>query len=78
MASARAELAELEKLAPADVEPLRYFKGRIAFEEGDYQTAFDELSASGVRDKPGSWLRLVLKLSQLTARASSMQLLPTT
>jgi tetratricopeptide (TPR) repeat protein len=59
VAGARAELAELEKLAPADVEPLRYFKGRIAFEEGDYQTAFDELSASGVRDKPGSWLRLV-------------------
>jgi len=56
---ARAELAELEKLAPADVEPIRYFKGRVAFEEGDYQTAVTELTASGVRDKPGSWLRLV-------------------
>ncbi|MCU0695390.1 MAG: hypothetical protein MUC96_02545 [Myxococcaceae bacterium] len=59
VAGAKAELAELEKLAPADIEPVRYFRGRIAFEEGDYQKAFDELSASGVRDKPGSWLRLV-------------------
>lgn len=56
---ARAELAELEKLAPADVEPVHYFKGRVAFEEGDYQAAVTELTASGVRDKPGSWLRLV-------------------
>jgi tetratricopeptide (TPR) repeat protein len=59
VAGAKAELAELEKLAPADIEPVRYFRGRIAFEEGEYQKAFDELSASGVRDKPGSWLRLV-------------------
>ena len=56
---ARTELAELEKLAPADIEPLRYFKGRVAFEEGDYEAAVTELTASGVRDKPGSWLRLV-------------------
>jgi tetratricopeptide (TPR) repeat protein len=59
VAGARAELLELEKLAPSDVEPLRYFKGRVAFEEGDYETAVAELKASGVRDKPGSWLRLV-------------------
>lgn len=59
LSGAKAELAELEKLAPADVEPLRYFKGRVAFEEGDYETAVTELKASGVRDKPGSWLRLV-------------------
>lgn len=59
VASAKAELAELEKLAPADVEPLRYFRGRVAFEEGDYDTAVTELKASGVRDRPGSWLRLV-------------------
>lgn len=57
--AAKAELAELEKLAPADIEPLRYFKGRVAFEDGDYETAVTELKASGVRDKPGSWLRLV-------------------
>ncbi len=57
--AAKLELAELEKLAPADVEPLRYFKGRVAFESGEYDTAVTELKASGVRDKPGSWLRLV-------------------
>lgn len=57
--AARAELGELEKLAPADTEPVRYFKGRVAFESGDYETAIAELKASGVRDKPGSWLRLV-------------------
>jgi tetratricopeptide (TPR) repeat protein len=56
---ARAELAELEKLAPSDIEPLHYFKGRVAFEDGDYDGAVTELTASGVRDKPGSWLRLV-------------------
>lgn len=57
--AAKGELAALEKLAPADVEPLRYFKGRVAFETGDYETAVTELTASGVRDRPGSWLRLV-------------------
>lgn len=57
--AAKLELAELEKLAPADIEPLRYFKGRVAFESGEYETAVTELKASGVRDKPGSWLRLV-------------------
>jgi tetratricopeptide (TPR) repeat protein len=59
VAGAKAELGELEKVAPADVEPVRYFRGRIAFEEGEYEKAVIELSASGVRDKPGSWLRLV-------------------
>lgn len=57
--AAKLELAELEKLAPADIEPLRYFKGRVAFESGDYETAVTELKGSGVRDRPGSWLRLV-------------------
>ncbi len=57
--AAKQELAELEKLAPADIEPLRYFKGRVAFEAGDYETAVTELKGSGVRDRPGSWLRLV-------------------
>ncbi len=55
---AKREFAELEKLAPPDVEPVRYFRGRIAFEEGDYEAAITELTASGVRDRAGSWLRL--------------------
>lgn len=56
---AAAELAELERIAPADVEPVRYFRGRIAFEEGRYDVAVQELEKSGVRDRPGSWVRLV-------------------
>ncbi|MBL9039518.1 MAG: tetratricopeptide repeat protein [Archangium sp.] len=55
---AKAELVELERIAPHDVEPVRYYRGRIAFEEGDYALAIDELTRAGVGDKPGSWLRL--------------------
>ncbi|MFZ5469821.1 MAG: tetratricopeptide repeat protein [Myxococcota bacterium] len=55
---ARSELAALEKVMPADVEPLAYFQGRLAFEEGRYQEAIDKLTAAGVSDKPGSYLRL--------------------
>src|SRR4051812_17176941 len=31
---AQAELTALETLAPHDVEPVQYFRGRIAFEQG--------------------------------------------
>lgn len=55
---AKAELSALEKLAPADVEPLAYYQGRIAFEEGRYEDAVTLLEKAGVGDKPGSWLRL--------------------
>ncbi|MEW5738003.1 MAG: tetratricopeptide repeat protein [Myxococcota bacterium] len=55
---AKAELAALEKLAPADIEPLAYYQGRIAFEEGRYDEAVTLLERAGVGDKPGSWLRL--------------------
>lgn len=55
---AKKELSELEKVAPSNVEPLRYYRGRVAFEDGRYETAVDELTESGVSDKPGSWLRL--------------------
>ena len=55
---AKHELAELKKLAPADIEPVRYYQGRIAFEEGRYDEAVTELAAAGVSDKPGSWLKL--------------------
>ncbi|MDC0710765.1 tetratricopeptide repeat protein [Stigmatella sp. ncwal1] len=55
---ARKELTELEELVPADIEPLKYFQGRIAFEEGLYTEAVELLQASRVEDKPGSYLRL--------------------
>lgn len=56
--AAKAELAALEKLAPADVEPLAYYQGRIAFEEGRYADAQRLLEKAGLTDKPGSWVRL--------------------
>ena len=56
--AAKAELAALEKLAPADVEPLAYYQGRVAFEEGRYADALKLLEKAGLTDKPGSWVRL--------------------
>lgn len=55
---ARRELAELERLVPQEIEPLHYFRGRVAFEEGRYAEAVDELGKAGIGDKPGSYLRL--------------------
>jgi tetratricopeptide (TPR) repeat protein len=56
--SAKAELAALEKIAPADIEPLAYYQGRVAFEEGRYEDALKLLEKAGLSDKPGSWIRL--------------------
>ena len=56
--AAKAELTALEKLAPADVEPLAYYQGRVAFEEGRYADASRLLQKAGLTDKPGSWVRL--------------------
>ncbi|QSQ12827.1 peptidase MA family metallohydrolase [Myxococcus landrumensis] len=55
---ARRELSEAEKLIPADVEPLKYFQGRVAFEEGRYDDAVELLTGANIEDKPGSYLRL--------------------
>ena len=63
---ARAALGELEKRLPADAEPLLYYQGRVAFEEGRYPEAVDLLSRAGLEDKPGSYLRLAKDTHQLT------------
>ncbi len=55
---AKSELAELSKLVPDDVEPLLYWQGRVAFEEGRYEAAVDLLTRAGLEDKAGSYLRL--------------------
>ena len=65
---ARRELEAAEKVAPKDVEPLRYFRGRVLFEEGRYDEAIKELEAAGVRDKPSSWLRLVKDTRRITEK----------
>jgi tetratricopeptide (TPR) repeat protein len=58
VASAKEELAALEKIAPADLEPVAYYQGRIAFEEGRYTEAVELFEKAGLNDKAGSWLRL--------------------
>lgn len=63
---AKRELAELEKLVPKGIEPLHYFRGRIAFEDGRYEEAVNSLSAAGVEDKPGSFLRLAKDTQKIT------------
>jgi tetratricopeptide (TPR) repeat protein len=55
---ARRELAEVEPLVPAELEPLKYYQGRLAFEEGRYQDAVTLLEGANIEDKPGSYLRL--------------------
>lgn len=65
---ARRELEAAEKVAPKDAEPVRYFRGRLLFEEGRYAEAIKELEAAGVRDKPGSWLRLVKDTARITEK----------
>jgi tetratricopeptide (TPR) repeat protein len=70
---ARRELEAAEKVAPKDVEPLRYFRGRILFEEGKYAEAIKELEAAGVRDKPSSWLRLVKDTQRITEKYETLE-----
>lgn len=55
---ARRELAEVEELVPSDLEPLKFYQGRVAFEEGRYSDAATLLESSNIEDKPGSYLRL--------------------
>ncbi len=55
---ARRELAAVEQLIPSDVEPLKYYQGRVAFEEGRYDDAVGLLEGANIEDKPGSYLRL--------------------
>lgn len=63
---ARGALGELEKRLPAEAEPLLYYQGRVAFEEGKYAQAVDLLGRAGLEDKPGSYLRLAKDTLQLT------------
>lgn len=66
LVGAERELAELEKLVPAEVEALKYFRGRLDFEEGHYAEAADLLQQAGLEDKPGSYLRLAKDTLALT------------
>ncbi len=63
---AKRELAELEKLVPGKIEPLQYYQGRVAFEEGRYSEAVKLLTAAGISDKPNSYLRLARDTLKVT------------
>ncbi|HEX8697212.1 MAG TPA: hypothetical protein VF815_00105, partial [Myxococcaceae bacterium] len=56
--AARRALTELDELMPGGVEPLKYYHGRVAFEEGRYDDAVKFLTEAKVEDKPSSYLRL--------------------
>ncbi len=56
--AAKRELAALEALVPGDIEPLSYFRARIAFEDGRYADAVAFHEKAGTPDKPLSYLRL--------------------
>ena len=56
--AARSAWNELKALHPDGLEALDYFGGRIAFGEGRYADAVEQLEAAGVEDRPGSYLRL--------------------
>jgi tetratricopeptide (TPR) repeat protein len=56
--AAKRALAELEEMMPEGIEPLKYFHGRIAFEEGRYDESVKLLTEAKIEDKPGSYLRL--------------------
>ncbi len=55
---AKRELDALRQVVPGEIEPLRYYDGRVAFEEGRYEDAVKLLTEAGLDDKPGSYLRL--------------------
>ncbi|HEX8436794.1 peptidase MA family metallohydrolase [Archangium sp.] len=72
--AARRELTALEALVPDDIEPLKYFQGRVAFEEGRYTEAVELLQGANIEDKPGSYLRLAKETRDIVkdhARAES-------
>ena len=54
---ARVELKALEALAPTSAT-LKYYAGRLAFEDGRYAEAVKLFEGAGMGDRPGSYLRL--------------------
>ncbi|MCY1019619.1 peptidase MA family metallohydrolase [Pyxidicoccus sp. MSG2] len=65
---AKRELSEVEPLVPAELEPLKYYQGRVAFEEGRYDDAVSLLEGANIEDKPGSYLRLAKDTRDITRR----------
>lgn len=64
---AKRELAELERLAPPNLEHLAYYRGRIAFEEGRYDEAARLLTEAGLTEKPESWIRIARDTQAIVA-----------
>ena len=71
--AAKQELAELEKVMPSGAEPLLYFKGRVAFEEGRYADAAKLLESAGMDPRPGSYLKLAQDSLKVTQKHKSAE-----
>jgi tetratricopeptide (TPR) repeat protein len=54
-------------------EPVDYFAGRIAFEEGRYDDAIKLLRRAGIDDKPGSYLRLATDTQKAVAGHKTLE-----
>lgn len=66
VSAARSELESLKQLVPASLEPILYFDGRVAFEEGRYDEAVKLLEQSGVGEGAGSYLKLAKDTQRIT------------
>jgi len=55
---AQAALDDMSAHGDGDDEAALYFRGRIAFEHGEYQKAIELLEKAGVQDRSGSYVRL--------------------
>lgn len=63
----------LAQAIPEDAEPLQYFQGRLAFEEGRYKEAISHLERAGVDDSPGSYLRLAKDTQAAVAQHKTVE-----
>ncbi|MFN0064160.1 MAG: peptidase MA family metallohydrolase [Myxococcaceae bacterium] len=60
----------LSRLKSAGAEPdvVSFFEGRLAFEEGDYAAAVEQLRRAGVEDSAGSYLKLAQDTLAITKK----------
>ena len=67
------ELEKLSQVIPQDAEPLKYYRGRVAFEQGRYDDAVQLLGEAGIADRPGSYLRLAKDTQAVTKGHESVE-----
>ncbi|HEY8207878.1 MAG TPA: tetratricopeptide repeat protein [Myxococcaceae bacterium] len=65
---AQAALDAVGAKGGSDDEAILYFRGRIAFERGEYQKAVELLEKAGVQDRAGSYVRLAKDTQEVVKR----------